>query len=235
MSICMPINESVSKATLLLSPPGRRWYYPRPADPIRPNQFSAWTARSLVIGMTRAVDADGAPVTSPDWNGHAEEAASLSAFLHFGYGCRTTPEQPVHDPSEVVNPHTRPTHKPNLWVSAATSFDRPEWIELSWQTARPISEVQILFDSALHFHFWQSWQGYLANAIPSIVRDYRIIATHGDGSSSVVAEVTGNHQRNRRHRVELADVSKLRVEVIRTNGLSRAQIYSVRAFGPTPP
>ncbi|MCH7227028.1 FAD-dependent oxidoreductase [Haloferula sp. A504] len=214
------------------TPPGRRWYYPRPADPIRPNPFSAWTARSLVIGMTRAVDADGARVTSPDWNGHAEKAASLSAFLHFGYGCRTTPEQPVHHPSVVVNPHSRPTLQPNLWASAATFFDRPEWIELSWQSPRSISEVQILFDSSLHFHFWQSWQGYPVNAIPSLVSDYRIVATHRDGSTSVVAEVTGNHQRNRRHQVDLEDVRRLRVEIVKTNGLSRAQIYSLRAFGP---
>lgn len=216
------------------TPPGKLRYYPRPEDPIRPNPFSAWTARALAIGMTRAVDADGAQVTSPDWNGHAGKAASLSAFLHFGYVSRTTPEQPVYGPAMVVNPHSRPTRGPNLWVSAASSFDRPEWIELSWQSPRSISEVQILFDSSLHFHFWQSWQGYPVNAIPSIIRDYRIIATRGDGSSSVIAEITGNHQRNRRHRVELEDVRRLRVEIVNTNGLSRAQVYSVRAFGPTP-
>lgn len=55
-------------------------------------------------------------------------------------------------------------------------------------------------------------------------RDYRIIATHGDGSSSVVAEITGNHHRNRRHHVELEDVRRLRVEIVKTNGLSRAQV-----------
>jgi hypothetical protein len=172
---------------------------------------------------------------SPDWNGHAGKRASLSAFLHFGYACRTTPQQPVYSPSKAVNPHSRPTHEPNLWVSSATSFDKPEWIELDWQTPRSISEVQILFDSSLHFHFWQSWQGYPVNAIPSIVRDYRIVATHQDGSTSVVAEIAGNHQRNRRHPVDLEDVRRLRVEIIQTNGLSRAQVYSIRAFGTPQP
>ncbi|MFZ9938352.1 MAG: hypothetical protein ACO3JG_15040, partial [Luteolibacter sp.] len=107
---------------------------------------------------------------------------------------------------------------------------RWEWIELDWQTPRSISEVQILFDSSLHFHFWQSWQGYPVNAIPSVVRDYRIVATHRDGSSSVVVEIAGNHQRNRRHPVALEDVCRLRVEIIQTHGHSRAQVYSIRAF-----
>ncbi len=217
------------------TPPGRQWYYPRPDDPIRPNLFNAWTARALTIGMTRAVDADGARVVSPDWNGHAEKHAQLSTFLHFGYACRTTPQQAVYSPAMVVNSHSRPTNQPNLWVSAASSFDTPEWVELGWKTPGSISEVQILFDSSLHFHFWQSWQGYRANAIPSVVRDYRIVATHHDGTTSVVAEITGNHQRNRRHPVALENVRRLRVEIIQTNGLSRAQIYSIRAFGTLQP
>ncbi len=212
------------------TPPGRRWYYLKPDDPIRPNPFSAWTARSLAIGMERAVDADGARVDAPDWSEHARQFASMSAFLQFGYGCRATPAQPVHEPSMVVNPHSRPTREPNLWVSAATSFDSPEWIELSWKEPKSISEIQILFDSSLHFHFYQSWQGYAVNTIPAIVRNYRIIATHADGSESVVVEINGNHQRNRRHRVELTQLRRLRLEILDANGLPRAQVYSIRTL-----
>jgi len=212
------------------SPPGMRWYYPRPADPIRPNPFTQWTSRALTIGMKRAVDADGAKVVSPDWNNHARRSSALSGFLNFAYRCRTTPGQRVHDPAMVVNGHSRPTHTPNLWVSAAGTFDKPQWIELSWPEPHAIAEIQLLFDSALHFHFWQSWQGYPVNVIPSIVRDYRIIAKHHDGSESVIAEITGNHLRNRRHLTVLDHVSGLRVEILGTNGLSRAQIYAIRVF-----
>jgi hypothetical protein len=125
---------------------------------------------------------------------------------------------------------SRPTRTPNLWVSAPSSFAEPEWIELAWESSRNVSEVQLLFDSALHFHFWQSWQGYPVNTIPSIVRDYRILAEHADGSSSVVAEVTENFQRNRRHKLRLEDVTRLRLEILATNGLSRAQVYGVRVL-----
>jgi hypothetical protein len=212
------------------TPPGKRWYYPRPEDPIRPNPFTKWTSRALTIGMKRAVDADGAAVLAPDWNDHARQFTAQSGFLNFAWCSRTNPPQEIYSPSNVVNACPRPTHLPNLWVSAATRFERPEWIDLAWEKPRSVSEVQILFDSSLHFHFSQSWQGYLANAIPSIVRDYRIIAQHADGSFTVIAEVRGNHLRNRRHAALIDNVINIRVEVISTNGLPRAQIYAVRVM-----
>ena len=212
------------------TPPGKRWYYPRPADPIRPNPFSAWTSRSLTIGMTRAVDADGASLVSPDWNEHARKSTSESGFLNFAYLCRTSPEQAVYGPAMVTNGHSRPTRIPNLWVSATSSFSAPEWIELGWHRPQDIAEVQLLFDSSLHFHFWQSWQGYPVNAIPSIIRDYRIVAEYENGTTTVAVEITGNYQRNRRHAVTLAGVRRLRLEILGTNGLARAQLYGFRAI-----
>jgi FAD dependent oxidoreductase len=216
------------------TPPGKRWSYPRPADPIRPNPFTAWTSRSLVIGMKRAVDADGASVVTPDWNDHARRFTAESAFLHFAYQSRTTPEQAVFEPANVANGRSRPTNQPNLWVSETTDFSEPEWLDLAWDTPRDLTEIQILFDSSLHFHFWQSWQGYQKNAIPSIVSDYRVIATHRSGSNTAVAEVRGNHQRNRRHPVDLDEVVSLRLEILGTHGTPRAQVYAFRAIQGAP-
>jgi hypothetical protein len=68
------------------------------------------------------------------------------------------------------------------------------------------------------------------NAIPSIVRDYRLTAEHADGSTTVIADIRGNHLRNRRHAADLSDVVRLRLEVLATHGIQRAQIYSVRVF-----
>jgi hypothetical protein len=212
------------------TPPGKRWYYPRPEDPIRPNLFTKWTSRSLMIGMTRAVDADGAGVVAPDWNDHARKFTAESVFLNFAHCCRTTPAQELYGAEMATNGPSRPTHIPNIWVSAAGTVARPEWISLSWEGPKAIAEVQLLFDSSLHFHFWQSWQGYPLRGIPSIIRDYRIIAEHEDGTTSVVAEVTGNYQRNRRHRTAVAGVRRLRVEIPATNGISRAQLYGIRVI-----
>jgi len=213
------------------TPPGKRWSYPRPDDPIRPNPFTEWTSRSLVIGMKRSVEADGASVVTPDWNDHARSHTAESGFLHFAYLCRATPEQRVFEPCNVANGHSRPTNQPNLWVSQTTDFSQPEWLELTWKSPRDLTEIQLLFDSSLHFHFWQSWQGYQTNAIPSLVRDYRLIATRVDGSQTVIAEVTGNFQRNRRHEIEPENLTALRLEIFATHGVPRAQVYAVRALG----
>ena len=64
----------------------------------------------------------------------------------------------------------------------------------------------------------------------SIVRDYRIIAEHEDGTATILAEITGNYQRNCRHQVVAAAVRRLRVEILATNGLTRAQIYEIRVI-----
>ena len=130
----------------------------------------------------------------------------------------------------VTNSYSRPTNTPNLWVSAPSTFEKPQWLELTWDSPRDIKEIQVLFDSALHFHFWQSWQGYDTPAIPSIVKSYRLIACLADGSQIVIADVTDNFQRNCRHAVDLKGVGKLRLEILATNGLERAQVYSIRAF-----
>jgi len=213
------------------APPGRLRYYPRREDPIRPNPFSTWTQRSLPIGMKKAADADGATVQAPDWNAHAERARDYSGFLNFSFACRVWPTQPVYEPGMVINPHPRPTHLPNLWVSAPTDFMEPEWISLSWDKPSAVSGVQILFDSALHFHFSQSWQGYAVRAIPSLVKDYRVVAMKKDAPPVVIADVEDNYQRNCNHVADLQGVTHLRLECLSTHGLDRAQVYAFRAFG----
>jgi hypothetical protein len=212
------------------TPPGLRWYYRRPHDPIRPNLFSQWTARTLDIGMDRAVEADGARISAPRWNDHAMQFQDFSRFLHYGYAVQTVPAQLVYEPSAVVNPHSRPTSVPNLWVSAPTRFSQPEWLDLTWEHPQWMTSIQILFDSSLHFHFWQSWQGYPVRAIPSVVKAYRIVARNPDGHEHTVIEVRDNYQRNCRHDLALNNVKGIRLEVLGTHGIERAQVYSIRIF-----
>jgi hypothetical protein len=212
------------------SPPGQLRYYPRPEDPIRPNPHSNWTLRSLAIGQKRAADADGAKILAPTWNGHANGSRNISNFLGFSFACRVFPMQPMYEPGMVVNPHSRPTNLPNLWVSKKTLFAQPEWINLEWDEPREIESIQVIFDSSLQFHFGQSWQGYAVNAIPSIVKDYRIMARLSDGAEVVVAEVINNYQRNVVHTFNHKEVVGIRLDCGATHGIDRAQVYSVRVF-----
>lgn len=212
------------------SPPGQLRYYPRAEDPIRPNPFSNWTLRSLSIGQQKANDADGAKIIAPIWNDLAYDSRDIINFLGFSFACRVFPLQPIYEPAMVVNSHSRPTNIPNLWVSAKTSFVIPEWIKLNWDMANDIEGIQVIFDSSLHFHFGQSWQGYAANAIPTIVKEYRIIARLADGSEVLVAAVENNYQRNCVHHASLKGVVGIKLECSATHGIDRAQVYSVRVF-----
>jgi hypothetical protein len=220
-SICLHVTET---------PPGQLRYYPRPEDPIRPNPFSQWTLRSLAIGQQKAADADGAKVMAPSWNEHAIRNKEISCFLGFSYSCRIFPVQPLYESAMVTNLQSRPTHMPNLWVSSKTNFSNPEWIELSWDQPHNISAIQILFDSSLHFHFGQSWQGYHTNAIPTIVKQYRIIATSTQSKEICLLTVDNNYQRNRFHHLNIDNVMKIRVECLSTHGIDRVHIYSLRVF-----
>jgi hypothetical protein len=213
------------------APPGQLRYYPRPEDPIRPNPHSRWTTRSLPIGQDRATDADGAEVLAPTWTKHAYDNKAMSCFLAFSYDHRVTPAQPVYGPEQIVNAASRPTNLPNLWVSRSSDFSAPEFVELAWEAPRNIDGVQILFDSALQFHFWQCWQGYPVNAIPSIVREYELTATLADGSKSVIASVENNVQRNCNHAAALENVTRVRLACLSTHGVDRAQVYALRVFG----
>lgn len=213
------------------SPPGQLRYYPRPEDPIRPNLFSKWTLRSLAIGQKKAADADGAEVMAPIWNEHAQKFRNMSSFLGFSFSCRIFPEQPIYEPSMVVNSNSRPTNMPNLWVSAKTTFEHPEWLALKWDIPCNITGIQILFDSSLQFHFGQSWQGYQTNAIPSIVKKYKVMATFADGTENCLITVNDNYQRNRLHHLDISNVSSIRMECSETHGIDRVQLYSLRVFG----
>ncbi len=112
-------------------PVGLRRYYPKPEDPIRPNPFSRWTSRSLPIGMKREVGCQGALLEPNDWSDYAYQFVDISAFLNIAHICTCIPEQPVYQPSMVTNPYSRPTNMPNLWVSAPSTFKKPEWLELA--------------------------------------------------------------------------------------------------------
>jgi len=213
------------------APPGQLRYYPRPEDPIRPNPYSKWTLRSLAIGQHKAADADGAKVMAPTWSEYALQFKDMSCFLGFSYMCRTSPSQPIYHPSQIINSNSRPTNTPNLWVSTKTNFENPEWVELEWDQSFAIMGIQLLFDSSLHFHFGQSWQGYQTNAIPYIIKKYKIIAVLADGTEDCIIDVDNNYQRNCLHHVQKVKVKKIRFECFETHGIDRAHIYSIRVFG----
>ena len=183
------------------SPPvGALGWAVRRPDPIRPNPFSRWGQYGR--------------------NAHSRTS----------YCLRISPEQPVYTPDNVTNPWSRPTNQPNLWISAPTAFDQPEWLELRWDEPQAVSTVDLLFDSMLDFTFYQRWVGYDLNVMPSLVQAYRLLYLDGAGEWHEIARADGNYQRHRTHHLEMPKTRAIRLEMLGTNGLDRAQVYSIRAY-----
>jgi len=180
-------------------------YSIRPLDPIRPDPYTKW---------------------------HTGKAALYAEgeFQNEAYCFQLHPSQPVYSPENIVNQHSRPTHKPNMWASENTDFAEPEWIELSWDTLRSPKQVDLIFDSMLDFHFMQKWGGYKNNVLPSIVKHYRLWAYDSQGNKTLIEEIRNNYQRLCKHKCELKEVRSVRLEILATNGLNRAHVYAIQLF-----
>jgi hypothetical protein len=180
-------------------------YSVRPIDPIRPDPSSKW---------------------------HTGKAALYASgdFLNKAFCFQVQPSQPVYSPENVVNQHSRPTNQPNMWASKHTDFSKPEWIELSWDKPHSPTEIHLIFDSVLDFHFNQRWGGYKNNVLPSIVKHYRLWAYDSQGKRILIEEINNNYQRLRKHPCGLKEVKSIRLEILATNGLNRAHVYAIRVF-----
>ncbi len=82
----------------------------------------------------------------------------------------------------------------------------------------------------LDFRFSQSWGGYSRNAIPSLVRDYRLLARTDFQPWRTLMEVDGNYQRLCRHSFDSNEISEIRLEALKTHGLDRVQVYALRVY-----
>jgi hypothetical protein len=141
----------------------------------------------------------------------------------------------------VLDGHLRniPDHKGDAaevhqWA-APVAEGRPAWIELRWEKAQRIREVQLTFDSGfkrqLTLSAQESQQVNLLRAPqPETVRDYTVTARDSGGKERHLAAVKGNFQRLNRHRFEAIDATALRIEVQATNGDPMARIFEVRCY-----
>ncbi len=121
----------------------------------------------------------------------------------------------------------------NRWISDPDQ-PMPQWLELRFRTPQRIREIHLTFDTGfnrlLTLSHSDAYTGrMIKSAQPETVRDYEVQVIDGAGQTTV-AEVTGNYQRKRIHRVEPTTVSGIRVLVKATNGDKSARLFEVRAY-----
>ena len=146
------------------------------------------------------------------------------------YCFRLSPEQPVYQPSNIVNGHSRPSRLPNLWISEPTAFCYPEFLELHWPEPVGISSIDIVFDAALEYAYPAHPTSLPRKAISSIVRSYRIYAANEVGHWREVIAVDDNIYGFRSHQFDTITTKAIEIEILSTHGLSRAQVYQVRIY-----
>lgn len=112
----------------------------------------------------------------------------------------------------------------------------PAWLELRWKDGASPVEVQITFDTGLHRVLTLSHDNaYTAKMLygrpqPECACDYRLEGLIGD-QWHVLADVTGNIQRRRVHRLAGdRDFAALRVTITKTHGLDHARVCEVRVY-----
>ena len=136
---------------------------------------------------------------------------------------RITPEQRPYSAQNVVGG----THRPDRWTNVFVSDPAqplPAWIELRFPSAVRINHVQITFDTDSNRRI-----GLPLFRYPECVKRYQIAIPQAGGWKTVVEE-DDNYFRRRVHRIDPVTTSRLRINVLETNGSPQARIFEVRAY-----
>ncbi|MDQ8208325.1 FAD-dependent oxidoreductase [Coraliomargarita sp. SDUM461003] len=156
-------------------------------------------------------------------------------------------EQPEGKAENVLSGQTRATHGPkgvapqrmrsgvHRWMSDPAK-GLPASLELSWEHAVNIGEVQLIFDTGLHRVLTLSMSGGYTNLMQwgqpqeETVAAYKI-EVERDGVWQTFAEVEGNYLRRRCHTAEeVVSSSRLRLTVLATHGLDHARLCEIRVY-----
>jgi len=150
--------------------------------------------------------------------------------------------QPMGEAANVADGHSRAVHGPygvrpeltvpgtHRWMSC--SGDAAPWLELVWDVPVDVRSVTLVLDTAHHRLLSLSHQDNVQPRMQwgrpqaETLKDYRIIAECAGGRVEV-AHVQGNYQRVNHFDKELLGLTRLRIEVLATNGLDHARIIEV--------
>lgn len=137
-------------------------------------------------------------------------------------------------------PHAPAAHVLDGWVRdipgkeihqwQARLSDAGAWLELRWPKPVTLREIQLTFDSGFQRELTLTSANthnkpMIRAPQPETVRDYRLLA--GDRE---IANVTGNHQRLNRHRVDPVTTDRLRIEITANNGSDLARVFEIRCY-----
>ncbi|MGG1518542.1 FAD-dependent oxidoreductase [Paenibacillus oryzisoli] len=133
--------------------------------------------------------------------------------------------------AHVTDGYLRPYGTMHVWLSEPMAAGREEWLELRWDQAQRVREIQVTFNDNVHedlinLHAFRTQQ----EVMPELVRDFRLEAWVG-GAWHTLRRVEGNRKRTRRLVLDAAvETERLRLVVEATNGSPCAEIVEIRAY-----
>lgn len=141
-----------------------------------------------------------------------------------------SPCQKPYDAPEIIKENSRPIYLPGLWISQPSTFSYPEFIEFHWSAPVAISRIDLFFDPCFGYCTPPRPSWTKEEHAVSLIKDYRIYFTLGDGKTKLLAEVQKNSQVHRVHSFDTSTIKSLEIEILSTHGLDRAQIFRVAAY-----
>ena len=175
-------------------------------------------------------------------------ACRKQGWVNFESKCRGSlslrlkPESSPYIPENVINGVSRAEKWTNLWVSDPGKSKR-QWLELDFGNTKKFSIVHLTFDTNLNLDpsaaasLESDTAANLKNetfvnlAHPECVRDYKL--SYWDKKNETWAEIVcvrNNFHRKRIHKFKPVKSSKLRIDILATNGDRSARIFEIRVY-----
>lgn len=226
-------GEQIAAGTVTVEPGGPRWVsLPLGLSPRQPgfHFLTLAAAPGVKLAMTHenCVGVRSYEEAPQVW-ANGRNPYSRWAKIEGNFCFRVHPDPGVYGPENVVNGHPRPFRFPNLWRSARTSFQKPEWLRLTWPQPVEVAEVHLKFNTDLDRDLRNVYVAYDRGEIETCVKKYTLRA-RVDGGWRILAAEDGNYQRFRVHRFPPVRTDTLELLIHATHGHPRAEVYEIRAY-----
>ncbi len=120
----------------------------------------------------------------------------------------------------------------NRWKAP---IEKSPALSLEWGAPQKIGKLILNLDTGSRLLTPTLETGFVKRVIqgpqPEALRDFTISATLADGSKRILADVRGNYQKRLVFDFEPADIGKIEIKCLATNGAPQASIFEVRAYG----
>ncbi|OXM82370.1 FAD-dependent oxidoreductase [Paenibacillus rigui] len=157
---------------------------------------------------------------------------SMKKLVRKPFCFRLHPETSAFTADKTTDGYLRPYEQPHLWISNALAPGQTASLELQWEQAVTVQEVQLVFNDDVNEDLINLHHHHTAfPIIPELVRDYRLEAMIEEGQWKVVHEEKANRKRKRVHRLDVpVTTDRLRLVVEATNGSPCAEVIEIRVY-----